>query len=123
MSENQLRLAVALAIAIWAAFSYLLKQLALQLGDPKASDAWQPFVQFCLLCDLAKVSNWWIVGLLIPYTNPLAFAHIGYQLAKRIGKTPPIFGIVLGIHPLGILVLWQMLRAERAAKTAINPKA
>lgn len=54
-------------IAFYVLFAYSLFTLAKKLGEQYAWMAWVPVLNIVLMFRMAKMSLWWLLGLLVPF--------------------------------------------------------
>lgn len=81
--------------------SYCFWKIFQRLGEKDAWFAWVPFLSQWKTYQAGGKSPWWLIGLLIPFVNIVAFIIlIGamINIVKRLGKNPWL--ILLMIIPL-----------------------
>jgi hypothetical protein len=93
-------------IVVLALFAYgplCLHVIATKTGADNPWFAWIPILNLFLLCEVAGMSYWWILGLFIPVFNILAFTLLWVGLAEQRGK-PFWVGILIIVPFVNLIV-------------------
>lgn len=65
-----------------------------------------PIYNTYLMCKMAGRSGWWVIALLIPLLNIVAWFLISMDLGKAFGKSGVwSFFLLFLFHPIGVLIL------------------
>lgn len=73
-------------IVVWVFFAYCLYILAKKLGEQYTWMAWVPVLNVVLMLRMAKMSLWWILGLIVPFLNIYVIVKMFHDgISKRTG--------------------------------------
>ncbi|MCK4301290.1 MAG: hypothetical protein KAW91_00865 [candidate division Zixibacteria bacterium] len=102
-----------IVIAVWLYFSYMQYRMAHKTGQ--ANIAWWAFVPILntlLLIQMAEKPMWWLLLLLVPFVNIIAFFALWIQAARNCGQSA-IWGFLVMIPLLNILALFVLAYSSR----------
>ena len=73
-------------IAFYILYAYSLFTLAKKLGEQYTWMAWVPILNVVLMIRMAKMSLWWILGLIVPFLNIYVMVKMFHNgISKRTG--------------------------------------
>lgn len=109
---------VGLAIYIYAA--YCVYTIAKKTNTPNEVLAWIPIANLYLMVKIAKVSMWWLLGLVIPYLNIIAIAYVWWKISE-VRNRPGWWGIVMLISPVNLVLLYFLAFKEASSQPSAAP--
>jgi hypothetical protein len=109
-----------LGLAVYIFAAYCLSVIAKKTNTPRPWLAWIPIANFVLMLQIAKLSLWWIVGILVPYVNILVLAYVWWKVAE-VRRRPGWWGILMLITPVNLILMWFL--AFREAPASSGPTA
>lgn len=117
MSPTTVIIFVIIALAVYLYTAYCLLQIAKKTNTPNEWLAWIPIANIVLMVQIAKLSLWWIVGLLIPYLNIAVAVYVWWKIAEQ-RRRPGWWGILMLIGPVNLVILWFLAFKEADAKAS-----
>ncbi|QQS23344.1 hypothetical protein IPM19_02150 [bacterium] len=108
-----------LMVGFYIYYSFTLYRIAQKTNTPNEWLAWVPIVNFFYAVKIARVSNWWILAMLVPFVNIFVIAYVWMKISE-IRRRPQWFGILMLISPINLIVLWFLAfkEADDANNTA-----
>lgn len=119
-SPTVIILFVILGIAVYLYSAYCLLQIAKKTNTENEWLAWIPIANIYLMVKIAKVSMWWLLGMVIPYFNIIAIAYVWWKISE-IRHRPGWWGIMMLISPVNLVLLYFL--AFKEAESAVAPVA
>ena len=80
-------------------FQFLCLWIVYQKADKPGWGCIIPIYNIVLLCDIAKISRWWTVGMFIPLVWFVAWALLTFNVARNFGQSL-LFGFGLFFLPI-----------------------
>lgn len=117
MSATTLIIFVIIGLAIYLYSAWCLLHIAKKTNTPREWLAWIPIANIFLMVQIARLSLWWIVGLLIPYLNIAVAAYVWWKIAEQ-RRRPGWWGILMLISPVNLVLLWFLAFKEAEAPVA-----
>lgn len=114
-SPTTMLLLVIVGLAVYIYAAYCVYMIAKKTNTENAVLAWIPVVNLYLMVKIAKVSMWWLLGLLIPYLNIIAIAYVWWKISE-IRNRPGWWGIVMLISPVNLVLLYFLAFKEASAQ-------
>lgn len=93
------------ALVLYLVICYVMAKIGAKFQIGSMGQYFIPLYGQVLICRCARVSPWWIIGMLIPYVNIAVNVYVNGSLAKQLGKSFWMNGLgslILGI-PLFIM--------------------
>ena len=87
-----------ISISLHVFFSYCLKRICLKAGHEPGALVWIPVAQFVPMLNIAGLPLWYIILLLVPLVNILAFLHIWRKIVERLGHGIGFFIGIVFLH-------------------------
>ena len=103
---------IALVVYYWF-FGYVTFRVARRLRVERRWRAWVPFLNLTLLTDLANVSQWWAVGLMMPLLGIVVHAWVWCRIASRLAMSS-VWGLLMWIPVINAPLL-AYIAASRGA--------
>ncbi|MCX8091091.1 MAG: DUF5684 domain-containing protein [Verrucomicrobiae bacterium] len=110
-----LALAGAALLGVHLFFSYCFKLICQKAGHPPGALIWLPMVQVLPLFRAARLSTWWLLGLLVPLFNVVVAVLWCLKIAKARGKTA-LTALALLLPGLNLLALLYLAFSDGAQK-------
>ncbi len=111
MSATAVFFVFLLVLAFYVYYSYSLRRIAEKTNTPNTWLAWVPIINFFYTIKVAKLSSWWIVGMLIPFLNIFVMAYAWMRIAVLLQR-PQWLGLLMIISPVNLIVLWFLAFRE-----------
>lgn len=92
-----------LGIVIYIYLSYALQTIAKKIETKDGWMAWIPFVNFYLMCKMAKKPGWWMIFFFIPLVNLIFIVLVWMEIAKACRK-PDWLGILMIIPGINLII-------------------
>ena len=80
--------AVAIGIVVYVFISYCYKLICQKTGKDPGAIIWIPVVRYIPLLQIAKMPEWLVVLLLIPFVNLVVFIMMWAKVCEARGKSP-----------------------------------
>ena len=80
--------ALALVVAIYVFVSYCYKLICQKTGKDPGAIIWIPVVRYIPLLQVAKLPEWLVVLLLVPFVNLVVFILLWAKVCEARGKSP-----------------------------------
>lgn len=117
MSATTLIIFVIIAVAVYLYTAWCLLHIAKKTNTPNEWWAWIPILNIILMIRIARLSMWWILGLLVPYLNIAVAAYVWWKIAEQ-RRRPGWWGILMLIGPINLILLWFLAFKEAEAPAA-----
>jgi hypothetical protein len=79
---------LALGVAIYVFVSYCYKLICQKTGKDPSVIIWIPFVRYIPLLQVAKLPEWLVILLLVPFVNIVVFILMWAKVCEARGKSP-----------------------------------
>lgn len=103
------------ALVLYFVICYVMAKIGKKFKIGSMGQYFIPLYGQVLICRCARVSPWWILGMLIPYVNIAVNVYVNGSLAKLLGKSFWLNG--LGSLILGIPLLIMAFDKSRPIET------
>ncbi len=90
-------------LVLYIYFCFMLMKIANRTQTPDGWMAWIPILNFVLMCRIAGRPSWWVILMLIPFVNLIAFIVIWMGIAVACGKDSWI-GLLIIVPVVGLLM-------------------
>lgn len=105
-------------IIIYIFTAYCLYHIAKKTNTPNEWWAYVPILNIVLILQIARLSLWWLIALLIPYVNLAVMAYVWWKIAEE-RRRPGWWGLLMLIAPVNLVMIW--LLAFREANNQLAP--
>jgi len=94
---------LAIGVAVYIFISYCYKLICLKTGKDPGAIIWIPVVRYIPLLQIAKMPEWLVVLLLVPFVNIVVFILMWAKVCEARGKSPWL--VILFFVPIANIVL------------------
>lgn len=101
-------------------FAYCMYKIAQKTNTDNPWLAWVPIVNVFYSVKIARVSMWWILGLLVPGLNIGVIVYVWMEISK-LRNYPYWFGILMLISPVNLVIIWFLAFREHEQVSQSQP--
>jgi hypothetical protein len=91
-----------IAVAVYVFISYCYKLICEKTGKAPGALIWIPVVRYIPLLQVAKLPEWLVILLLVPFVNLVVFILMWAKVCEARGKSPWL--VILWFIPVANLV-------------------